>query len=329
MNELTRKRCEQLIDNRDKVKSVFAWDGGLIQLCCAGIYSEKGKNVDVAELKRSKELLKEKVGIFSNFRGTACSPIASMLAVSGNPEGTLDKGLKVYELLKKEFWSSSYLPLAAMVLARMAEPYQYKQIAVRTREIYNRMKAEHPFLTSGEDSALCALMALSEKTDDELIEDIESCYQILKGNFLTANSVQSLSHVLALYEGTAQEKCDRTMALFYKLKESGRKYGTEYELPTLGVLAMTGADLDEVVLEMAQIDDWLSGQKGFGLFGSVTRKQRLMYAGILAEKDYIEDSTLQTAAVNGTIAVIIAQEAAMCAAIAASSAAAANNGSSN
>ncbi len=37
MKELTRKQCEQLIANRDKVKSVFAWDGGLLHLCCAGI----------------------------------------------------------------------------------------------------------------------------------------------------------------------------------------------------------------------------------------------------------------------------------------------------
>lgn len=327
MNELTRKRCEQLVDNRNKVKSVFPWDGGLIHLCCAGIYSEKGKNVDETELKRCKALLKEKVGVFSNFRSTARSPIAAMLAVSGNPEGTLDRGLEVYELLKKEFWSSCYLPLAAMIIARMAESYQYKKIALRTRQIYNRMKAEHPFLTTAEDSALCALIALSEKSDDELIGDMESCYQLLKGNFFSANSIQSLSHVLALYDGPAQEKCERAMTLFYKLKEAGHKYGTGYELPTLGVLAMTGADLDEIVQEMAEIDDWLSGQKGLGLFGGVTAKQRLMYAGILAQRDYIKEGTMETAAVSGTIAAIIAQEAAMCAAIAASSAAAASSSS--
>ena len=62
------------------MKSVFTWDGGLIQLCCAGIYSEKGKNVDEVGLKRCRELLKKKVGVFSNFRGTARSPIAAMLA---------------------------------------------------------------------------------------------------------------------------------------------------------------------------------------------------------------------------------------------------------
>ncbi|MGC4018129.1 MAG: DUF4003 domain-containing protein [Muricomes sp.] len=327
MKVLTIERCEQLIDNRDRIKSVFPWDGGLIHLCCAGIYSQKGKTVNEEELRSCKTLLKESVSVFSNFRSTARSPIASMLAVSDDPRQTLENGLKVYELLKKGFWSSSYLPLTAMVIARLAEPSQYSQIAERTREIYNRVKAEHPFLTSGEDSALCALMALSEKTDDELIEDMEYCYEILKGNFFSSNSLQSLSHVLALYDSSAEMKCERTMELFDKLKEAGCKYGMGYELPTLGVLAMANADPDEVVREMVEIDEWLSEQKGFGLLGGITRKHRLMYAGILAQRDYVEENAFQTAAVNGTIAVIIAQEVAMCAAIAAGSAAASGNSS--
>ena len=95
MTENTKKNCEQLIRNRDQVKSVFSWDGGLIQLACAGIYVMKDRNVDEGVLEQSKRLLKEKLGIFSNFRGTARSPIAAMLAVSGNPERTLDNGIVV------------------------------------------------------------------------------------------------------------------------------------------------------------------------------------------------------------------------------------------
>lgn len=329
MNELTLRNCRQLIENRERVKSVFSWDGGLIHLCCAGIYSAKGLSVDEDMLQASKDLIKEKVGLFSNFRNTARSPIAAMIATSGNPEQTLENGLHVYNLLKKEFWRSTYLPLAAMIIAQMADTYQYEQIASRTRLIYDGMKSQHPFLTSGEDSAFCALMALSEKSNEALIADMEECYQQLKPNFFSSNAVQSLSHVLALCDGSAAEKCSRTMELFDRLKASGRKYGTDYELPTLGVLAMSGADLESIAADMIEIDDWLSEQKGFGLFSSITRKQRLMYAGILAQRDYINENTMQTAAVGGTIALIVAQEAAMCAAVAASTAAAASSSSSN
>lgn len=329
MNEQTQIRLQKLIENRDRIKSVFSWDGGLIHLTCAGIYTAKDKTVDERILKKCKELLKQKVGLFSNFRATARSPIAAMLAVSEDPEWTLDNGLKVYELLKRNFWGSQYLPLVAMIIAQIAQPDEYERIATRTRAIYKSMKAEHPFLTSSEDSTFCVLMALSDKSEDILMDDAEKCYRILKGNFYSSDAVQSLSHVLALCDGNAELKCQRTMELFHKLKASGCKYGTDYELPTLGILAMSGGDLDNIVADIVEIDHWLANQKGFGFFGSISKKQRLMYAGILAQKEYSLDETMQTAAVNGTISILLAQEAAMCAAIAASSAAAASAASSN
>ncbi len=172
-------------------------------------------------------------------------------------------------------------------------------------------------------------MALSDKEDVAMIEDSEQCYRSLKPNFFSSNAVQSLSHVLALCNGDSDSKCRKTMDLFEKLKNAGHKYGTDYELPTLGILAVSGGDLDGIIQEISEIDDWLSQQKGFGFFSSITRKQRLMHAGIIAQKDFLNKDTMQTAAVNSTISLIIAQQAAMCAAIAASSAAAASSSSSN
>lgn len=323
MTENMRRNCEQLIRSRDQIKNVFPWDGGLIHLACAGIYVMKGKEVDEGVLEQSKRLLKEKMGIFSNFRGTARSPIAAMMAVSCNPERTLDNGIAVYELLKKEFWSSPYLPLAAMVIAQLVESSNYDKVAGRTRRIYELMKAEHPFLTSGEDSSFCALSALSDRSDDDLISDMEACFKLLKPEFFSGNAVQSLAHVLSLCEGTPEEKCRRTLELFNNLKAAGRKYGTEYELPTLGIFAMTDVDSGQIVQEMLEIDEWLSAQKGFGMLGSINKKQRLMYAGMLAQKEHIRADVVQTAAVNSTVALVVAQEAAMCAAVAASTAAAA------
>jgi hypothetical protein len=322
MNEQTRLHCELFIENKERIKSVFGWDSGLIHLACSLIYTAKDKRTDESTLQFCKELLKQRVGIFSNFRSTARSPIASMLAASGSPELTLDHGLEVYGLLKKDFWGSDYLPMAAMIIAQMENQNEYERIAVRTRILYERMKAEHPFLTSGEDSALCALMALSDKPDDNLIHDAETCYGILKPYFFSGNAVQSLSHILALCDGQTEEKCERTIMLFNKLKEAGHKYGTEYELPTLGVLAMTDGDSDEIIREMIEIDAWLYTQSGFGFFSSISKKQRLMYAGILAQKDFAQNGTMETVAINSTISMILAQEAAMCAAVAASAAAA-------
>lgn len=328
MNERTLARCKNLIKNKETMKSAFAWEDGLTHLACAGIFINKEQTANEEMLLQCKDILKRNTGIFSNFKSTAKPMIVAMLAANENPQLLMERGLKVYDLLKEEFMSSVYLPIAAMIIAQYADEARYAELAQRTRRIYKQMRADHPFLTSGEDSTFCALMALLDKPDEVLLGDAEECYKILKNNFFSSNAVQSLSHVLAMCDGEPENKCQKTMELFQKLKEAGHKYGTSYELPTLGVLAMADGNQDEIAAEMAEIDQWLSEQKGFGFFSSISAKQRLMYAGMIAQQDYINDKMMQSAAINGVISLIVAQQAAMCAAITASAAATANNNNS-
>lgn len=328
MNERTLARCQNLIKNKETMKSAFAWEDGLTHLACAGIFINKEQTANEEVLLQCKDILKRNTGIFSNFKSTAKPMIVAMLAANENPQLLMERGLKVYDLLKEEFMSSVYLPIAAMIIAQYADEARYAELAQRTRRIYKQMRADHPFLTSGEDSTFCALMALLDKPDEVLLGDAEECYKILKSNFFSSNAVQSLSHVLAMCDGEPEIKCQRTMELFQKLKEAGHKYGTSYELPTLGVLAMADGNQDEIVAEMVEIDQWLSEQKGFGFFSSISAKQRLMYAGMIAQQDYINDKMMQSAAVNGVISLTVAQQAAMCAAITASAATTANNNNS-
>ena len=181
------------------------------------------------------------------------------------------------------------------------------------------MKKDHPFLTSTEDSVFAAMLALSDKSDDALLEEAERCYQLLKPNFFSGNAVQSLSHVLALADGRAEDKCDAVLSLFEALKARGRKDGTDFELASLGVLATLPVPQESMVEDILEVDEFLSRQKGYGLLG-ISKPQRLMQAGMLVITDLARGSdAMQTAAIGSTIALVIAQEVALCAAIAATS----------
>ena len=319
--------CGSFIENRDIVKSAFAWESSYLYPVCAAIFTDKHKRADVERLHECRDLLKAQTGVFSNFRSTAKLAMVAMMAVDSDPKGKLNKALTVYDALKERFWGSQYLPVASMIIADAVEPARYDEIAARTRRIYELMKNEHPFLTSSEDSVFAAMLALSQLTDEQVVAEAEACYDLLKPEFLSRNAVQSLSHVLALSEGRAEEKCAATIGLFRDLKEQGYPYGTNYELATLGVLAILPADQTAVMADVMEVDDFLSGQKGYGFFGP-GRKQRIMHAGMLVTSDYIGQSdTMRTAAVGGTLSLIAAQQAAMCAAIAASAAAASSAGS--
>ncbi len=321
--------CQRFIENRDIVKSAFPWDNTYMFPVCAAIITDKGMRADETRLKNCNDLLKEQTGVFSNFRSTAKIAMVAMLSVAPSSTTLLSNALQVHDLLKEHFWGSAYLPVAAMILADLLPADRYSEVAARTRQIYDRMKAEHPFLTSGEDSIFAAMLALSDRSDEELIAETEACYRLLKPEFFSHNAVQSLSHVLALCDGDAVRKCSATVDLFQTLKSNGRKYGTDYELATLGVLAMLPAEAGTVASDLIDADDFLSGQKGYGFFG-MGRRQRLMHAGMIVTSDYLKnDRTMSTAAIHGTISLIAAQQAATCAAIAASTAAANAANSSN
>lgn len=320
--------CGSFIENRDVFQSAFRMENSCLYPVCAAVFTDKRKKADAERLRECRDLLKGRTGVFSNFRSTAKLVMVAMMAVDSDPEGKLDKALRVYEALKEHFWGSQYLPVAAMFMADVVDPAQYDEAAARTRQIYDLMKKEHPLLTSGEDSVFAAMLALSRLTDEQVVSETETCYRLLKAKFFSGNAVQSLSHVLALSEGKAEEKCRAAIGLFQDLKERGYKYGTDYELATLGVLAMLPVDQSAVMTDVMEADDFLSGQKGYGFFG-LGRKQRLMHAGMLVTSDYIGRSeAMHTAAIGGTISLIAAQQAAMCAAVAAAGAAAASSSSS-
>ena len=313
--------CDRFIENRDVVKSTFSMESSYLYPVCAAIITDRDMRASQERLKRCKDLLKEQTGVFSRFRGNPRLAMIALMSVDSNPAGRLNNAQQVYEHLKDYFSGSAYLCVAAMVIADLVDPGYYKQMAEHTRHIYGLLKSKHPFLTGSEDSIFSALLAVSKKTDERIVEETERCYTLLKEPFRASNATQSLSHVLALCEGKAEEKCAATISLYQDLKARGCSYGRDFELATLGVLAMVPADRQEVLQDMVDVDSYLSRQKGYGVFG-IGKRQRLMHAAMIVTGQRMqENSTMMAAASHSTLALIAAQQAAMCAAIAAAAAA--------
>jgi hypothetical protein len=317
MNDKLQSRYELFIKNYYIFKNGFAWDEHMFYPLCANLFTEKNLTADIEQLRVIKDLVKSKTGMFSYFRGSSILVTIAALGVDANPKQKLEKALMIYDLLKKEFFSSYYLPTAALMLADLVLADQLEATVSRTKQIYNLMKSKHPFLTSGEDSTFAALLAMSDLSNEQLVDEMERCYQLLREKFYSG-SVQSLSHVLTLGEGLPERKSQLTIELYEAFKSSGLRYGKSYELPALGVLALLQVDIKTLISEVTEVDNLLKGEKGFGAFG-IGAKQRLMYAGMIVSGEYIDSiskKTAATAAISGAISIVVAQQAAMCAVIA-------------
>jgi len=317
-----KQRCELFVLNRDIMKENFKWDNYLMHPLCANIYSEKGLKINPDKIKSCKEIITHNTNIFSNFRSVPLLALSAMLSLDEDPENKFQDILKIYDLLKLEFHSSTYLPLSSFLIDEMADKNDYRTIIKKAKEIFSKMKKEHPFLTSGEDCGFAVILALSDLSVDESINEMERCYDLLKCRFFSANAVQSLSHTLTMGEESAQKKCNKATYIFDKLKEKGCKFGTDMELSVLGLLALATDDSDKTVKDIIEVNDFLLSCKGFGALG-IGKTQRLMYAAILVSQEYknqCSEHIMNMATVNSVTSIIIAQYAVTAAIIASTAA---------
>ena len=319
MRNTLQFQCERFIENRDAVKDVFRWQSGYIVPACAACYG--ARPVDADKLRACDALIRQNMGPFSAFRGMARPLLAALLAQEEAPETGFRKAQEVYGALRELFSSSTYLPLAALTLARFST--DAREAAARTRAVYECMKRDHRFLTSSEDCVFAALLGLGQREPEAAEGEAEACYERLRDSFPRGNGLQSLSHVLALGEAAVAEKCERTLRLDEELRRAGLKFGRGLELPVLGALALLPRDQTLLIADVAEADQFLAAQRGYGLLGPGTAMRRMHAALIVIEEAADGDGTDVSHVAAGLAGVFAAQQAALCAAIAASTAASA------
>ena len=321
MNKTPQELVIRFIETRDAIRAAFRWESEYIYPACAHIFLAADRAVDRERLERCKAMVKSTTGPFSSFRGNIKLPLICMLAAGDEPEARWEGTERTYGLLKEAFFSSEYLALAALILSEEVPEADIPALAARGKGLYQRMKKEHPFLTGQEDSVFALLLAESQRTDDELIDDMEACYRLLDERFPKGDALQSVSHVLALSQEAPEEKVHRLIALFDGIQRAGGKYGKDRQLPILAALSLAKGSVDELVQGLMALDGLLSQQKGYtGVFG-MDRRTRMMHAAMLLSLPDRQPELVNAAAQQTTLALIAAQQALMCAVIASSVAA--------
>ena len=320
MNNTTKQITNDFIENRDIIKKTLKFESQYIIPVAANEFCAAGVKADAEKLSECKKIIKKNSGFASYLKGNILPVFAAKLSVADDIEAQFNKVTEMYAILKEHYKKSEYLALFATFLAEKTTVEKAENIAERGRTRYNMMKKEHPFLTSNEDSIMSGFMASSEKDDKQLIDETEKCYDLLRKKFSDKNAVQTVSHILAIADGTAEEKVERVCRMYDMFKDAGRKFGKHYELSSLAAISVIDADEKELVDTVIEIDGILDGQKGYGAF-SIDKKTRLMHASMLTADLYDDPENTQAAVSASALAAIAAQEAAMCAAIAASAAA--------
>ena len=301
------KLCIEYTANRDAVKKAFRWDKKELFAVCANIFCANGQTADADRLKECLAVIKRNTGAFSKFRSKKIrSILSSMLAIGENPEERMALANDYYRMLKRKFKGSEYLVLAAFLLTDLADQSLTEETAGRGKEIYRRMNRKHRMLTDKTDSVFAMLLAFSGRPDDELPEDTEACYRILKARFAAGPS-QTAAQVLSASAAAPEEKTQRVTDLYDALLEAEIKYGKSGELAPLAALSLTDTPIPALAEEIRDADEYLGTTKLYGTRDE-DLAQRAMHAVMIVSDRYAGTSQVNVTVMTGTLDLLISRE---------------------
>ena len=308
MKELLETLCDKFLLNLGLFTDFCPLERDILYPVCANVMCTADTEFDLAKYRNSMALIKENSKMLSSFRSTIRPLIASWLSVSGDPRGGMERCLECYDILRKYFTNSEHLALMAVMLQRITDKSNAEDYIKRGRQIYDRMKKEHRILTTKEDVAFAIMLAFSEKSDDELIEDMEESYKLLKHS-ADKNSIQTVSHVLAMAGGKPEEKCAKFMELYDSMIKKGRKYGKHYELAMLAALAMTKFDSGEILSDISDVENFLSEHNTVADLSEFGKSEPVSHAFMLLTTAYASDENVGDR--NERRALLAARQAAL------------------
>ena len=312
MNTELRNRCDLLVENRDAIKEAYKWNDSAMLLAAGSLFTGLNKNVSVDRLKVCEKILKDKTGLLSTYRGNVKMPVLCKMTLADDPEAYLENLMETEKMMKQLKWiDHEYKVMAALTLCDHAKKEDIPAYIDQMAALYQGMKENHPYLTSGEDLPFAAMLAVSGMDYNALITEMEKCYKYLGMRFHDKNACQSLSHVLSLDPADHVSKCEHIFKIYDLLKAGGHKYGKGYELSVLGTMSTLNVPAELAAEEIMEADDYLKTKKGFGNF-TMGSEIRRMYAALMVMDTHMPPAdTTHQSLLNSVLTLVIMMEICM------------------
>ncbi len=299
-------------------KSYFGWlCNSQVPPLCAYYSLDQNAEPDEAMLDVANLLLQEYSGVFSAFRSNGRNFFRCVLAIDPNPEARMAATAEAYQILRNYFIASDFLPLLALIFSGQKSSREFPYLAEKTYHIYLRMKEQRRLLTGSEDVVYAGLFALRKENESELMLEADTILRILENNhFFHTDPLQSSAYAMTLCLGSAESKCANMEALYESLSERGIRYGRDYELVALSIIANLGISHEQIIEDFLLMEGFLHEQRGYGFFG-YGRRTRYLHAMLVLTAYYMSSNTeITTAAVLSVLKTIQRQQAAAAAAAA-------------
>ena len=309
MRESLKRRCDLQIQNEACVRKAARFEYDEVSKLAALIITSKGAVADEARIRDCRALLKKQAGIFSNWRGIMNTVVLAKMSLADDPLSYFEGVQGVYEMLTaKTLFKSEYQSMCAMMIYELCQEERRDEVCAKTIEQYQAARKAHPFLTGHEDLSVIALMVLAGLDPAEMLARAEECFELLKPLLnLHPETRQMTSNILALSDKPSSEKVEILNSLHEGLTEAKHPLSKNRTISILAAYVDVEARRKDLIDEICEVDDYLKGQKGYGILGVGKSFRRLM-ASVMVLFDHDDDVASQSALASGTAIVEVVAE---------------------
>lgn len=312
MEEKVRELCDRAVAGRTAIRKKVAWetDANSMAILSSLICLSKNRDIDAEAYARCKRIFKKNVNVFSEFRGVAEAMVITKMTMEEDPEKYIQGAVAVYKKLRAihKLTASAYMVMAALTIYEHTGVEGADAVIEKLEEIYKEERRRHPFLTDDSDRPFFAMLITSGLGVDELIQSIEECYEDIKREFFSKNTVHSMAQIMSLSSKATAEKTKIVLDYLDGMKSEGKPISRSYGLPGVGAMTMLDMPVHEMVQKTAEIDDYLKTQKGFKWY-SVAPRIRRMYAQMILMLAYLpENNTMLASIMTSTMTMALMEE---------------------
>lgn len=307
MKQSLQEICEAQIRNETAMRKVAKIEYEPVLKLCAMMHVNAGREVNADRIRECSGILKSRAGIFSNFRGTLQRVILTKMALANDPAAYIDHVMDVYGKLKADHkLPGEMLAMAATTIVDNCPEERRTEIVEKTRQTYAMLKKQHPFLADESDMSLVALMIMAGKDPVQAAEEAERLFQAMKNDYKIRSDVaQSAAMVLALSDKPADRKLEAFFGLYDACKAAKHETAKDKAMVIYAAFADADYDLNETVASIGEVDNWLKGQKGYGLFSLGTSERRLFAASMVLKDMQAGGAAAALSATNAITQAII------------------------
>ena len=311
MKQSIKDMLDQIAEDRLILRDKMVWeaDPNALATLSAFLYAGAGRKADIDRYVECKNYLKKTVSTFSEIRGIISALVITKMTLQDDYKTYLDGVVTVYKKLRSihTLMATPHMVLTACNIYEAGGLLKADENIAKLENVFDRLQANHFFLTSDEDRPFIATLISRDVNIDAIIDEIENCYNASKGMSFSKDSMHAASQILALSGKPTDEKVAELQATITALKADGVG-GMKYELmPVAAALTFTDGSPEEKAAEIKEAYDYLKTKKGFGALLSSTK--RAMYAALAYALCSINsDTALFNSVISTSITNIIINE---------------------